>query len=541
MSSDAEQSGQTAPGPPPPPGPPDDGVGSSAKRGIAWSLSSNVVIQAFQFAVGIVLARLLDPADFGVFAITAIFTGLAANLANVGLGSALVQRPAIDEQHRRTMLTTNLVTSAVIVVVLVLLAPWVGSYFQHDLAGPILCLVSFNFIINSLSSVSFSLMARDLRFRPIAIVEALAMVAHGTVAIALALAGFGVWSIAWGGIAQSACRCVMLLAIGGWVPHFAWNRRAFRDLISFGAALTVKRLLNYCAANVDYFVIGRRLGPTSLGYYTRAYSLMTLPLNQVSRVVMSVLFPAFSRIQDDNPRLVRGYERVVTATALLSFPFLAGLGVVAPVFIGFVYGDKWQPTVLPLQIMCLAGMMKSVSTFCGTIVNAKGVVVAEIRRQGVYLLMLVIGTSVGSRWGTTGVAWAVVGASLAMLIMMQSLLNRLIGMRWRDYLWALTPPLAASAVMVVAVQGVIVLLGRHLAPHSPLLLVSGAVVGAAIYVTLIRLMPFPRLVALRRELVGDLRRALAGRRGRPPGPAARTDEEAACPESPESSSTRASV
>ncbi len=508
-------------------------IGAPAKRGIAWALSSNVVMQICQFGVGIILARLLAPRDFGVFAVTSIFTGLASNLANIGLGAALVQRQQINESHRRTMFAVNLTTSSIIVVLLIGVSPWVGIYFQHELAGPILCLVAFNFIITSLGSVSFSLLSRELRFRPISIIETCSMVVHAAIAVIMALRGHGIWSIAWGGIGQSLFRAAMLLLIGGWVPRVGWNRQAFRELISFGAALTGKRLLNYCAANVDYFVIGRVLGPSSLGFYTRAYSLMTLPRTQLSRVIMSVLFPAFSRIQDDNQRLIAGYERVVLATALISFPFLMGLLVTAPVFIGFVYGEKWLPTVPPLQIMCVAGMMKSVSTFVGSIINAKGEVMAEIRRQAIYFALLIGGTWFGSRWGISGVAWAVVGASLIMLVMMQVLLNQVTGMRWGAYLAAVWPPLLASVLMAAAVYGVLELLRPLLGAYSLPLLLAGTSVGVVVYTGLIFLMPFARVTEMRQDLTSDLRRAWARRRGGPP--ATKLDEEESCQESPESS------
>jgi PST family polysaccharide transporter len=331
------------------------------------------------------------------------------------------------------------------------------------------------------------------------------------VAILLAVRGFGVWAIAWAGVAQSAVRAGLMIAQGGWRPALAWDLAALRDLIGFGAGLTVKRFINYSAANVDYFVIGRRLGPDSLGFYTRAYGLMTLPLTQLSRVIMTVLFPAFSRIQDDNRRLVAGYARVVNATALVAFPFLVGLMLVAPAFIHVVYGKQWMPAVLPLQIMCIAGMMKAVSTFVGSIVDAKGKIGAEVRRQLVYLALLVAGTLLGSRWGTVGVAVAVVAASLAMLVMMQSLLGELTGMRWRTYLGALAPALAGSAVMAAAVAGFQALAGPGLGLTSPALLASSTAVGAGTYILFLAAVRFPQVEALRAELTADLRAVRAGR------------------------------
>jgi O-antigen/teichoic acid export membrane protein len=488
-------------------------IGGTAKRGIAWSLSSNVAMQALQFGVGVVLARLLAPEDFGVFAITTIFTGLAATISNVGLGAALVQRREIEERHRRTMLLANLVSSSAIVLILFGLAPWVGGFFKNSLAAPVLIVSSLNFLINAVSSVSFSMMSRALRFRGLALIEAIAAVVYGAVAILLAVRGFGVWSIVWAGIAQSVARAATLLIASGWRPALGWDRAAFRQLVGFGIGLTMKRLINYGAANVDYFVIGRRLGPADLGYYTRAYGLMTLPLTQLSRVIMSVLFPTFSRIQDDNQRLIAGYSKVVTATTLLSFPFLAGLLLVAPSFISVIYGDKWLPAVLPLQIMCLAGMMKSVSTFVGSIVDAKGKVMAEVRRQLVYLVLLVGGTYLGSFYGTAGVAVAVVVASFVMLIMMQILLGKLTGMRWSTYLAALWPALAGTLVMAALVLIWQRLLLTRFPLTSPVMLVSSAAVGTAAYLLFFRLARFPRVHTLRAEIAGDLRRARS--RGQP--------------------------
>ena len=479
-------------------------IGRSAKQGIAWAISSNVANQAFQFGVGIILARLLVPEDFGVFATTGIFTGLAAVVSNIGLGSALVQRPEIDERHRRSMLALNLVSSTAIVLLLIAVSPLISHFFHNPLAGPVLRLTALNFVLNATSSVSFSLLSRSLRFRSLAVTEAVAAIANGATAVVLAFAGYGVWAIAWAGIVQSVVRSAMLLRQARWTPRLAWDRPALGDLLGLGAGLTLKRVINYAAANVDYFVIGRRLGAADLGYYTRAYGLITLPMTQLSRVIMSVLFPAFSRIQGDNPRLIAGYKRVVTATALVSFPFLAGLGLVAPSFIAVVYGDKWLPAVLPLEIMTAAGMMKAVTTFVGSIADAKGQVFSEVRRQLIYLTLLVFGTVIGSYSGTAGVATAVVVASFCMLLMMQSFLGQMTGMRWRTYFQALWPAVAGTAVMATAVMLTQILLLRITSKTSALMLFTSTAVGIASYVGILGVARFSAVTELRREITADL-------------------------------------
>jgi O-antigen/teichoic acid export membrane protein len=323
---------------------------------------------------------------------------------------------------------------------------------------------------------------------------------------------------------------MILIARAGWPLRLGWDRAALADLLGLGAGLTLKRVINYAAANVDYAVIGRRLGPADLGYYTRAYGLITMPLHQFSRVIMSVLFPAFSRIQGDDTRLIAGYSKVVTATAIASFPFLAGLALVAPSFINVVYGEKWLPTVLPLTIMCVAGMMKSVSTFVGAIADAKGQVKREVKRQLIYLAVLVAGTIAGSRYGTAGVAVAVVFASFLMLLMMQSFLGSLTGMRWRTYLGALWPAVAATLVMAAAVVAAQAGMGRFVERTSVAMLVVSTAVGMVIYPLALLGGRFPAVVALRRELERDLAEVRRRRQGSPRPPSA-VDSSPTCQES----------
>ncbi len=375
-------------------------------------------------------------------------------------------------------------------------------------------LVALNFLVNASSSVSFSLLSRALNFRILAVSEAVGAAAFGAVAILLAVRGEGVWAIAWAGVAQTLVRALLLILRAGWPLRLGWDRPALADLLGLGAGLTLKRVINYAAANVDYAVIGRRLGSADLGYYTRAYGLITMPLHQFSRVIMSVLFPAFSRIQGDDARLVAGYSKVVTATAIASFPFLAGLALVAPSFIAVVYGEKWLPTVLPLTIMCVAGMMKSVSTFVGSIADAKGQVQREVKRQLIYLAILIAGTITGSRYGTPGVAVAVVFASFVMLIMMQSFLGSLTGMRWRTYLSSLWPAVAATLVMATAVIAAQAVMSRFAARTSFAMLVVSVVVGMLVYPLALLGGRFPAVMALRRELEQDLAEV---RRRRPGG------------------------
>jgi len=227
--------------------------------------------------------------------------------------------------------------------------------------------------------------------------------------------------------------------------------------------------------------VGWRLGVEPLGFYSRAYNLMMLPIRKLSGSLGAVLFPAFSRIQDERERLVRGMVKASCLISLSIFPLLVGLQVVAPDLISVVYGAKWLPTVPPLQVMCLAGLFYCLEPPALSLIHAKGYLKEDIKRQLVHVGCVVIGVLAGTLWGTTGAAWGVVVGALTHWILLLHLLKRRIGLPVLGYLRALVPAGLASAVMAVVVLMFRMGIFRYTGMSGPVALVCSIGLGGVTY------------------------------------------------------------
>jgi PST family polysaccharide transporter len=263
-------------------------------------------------------------------------------------------------------------TGIILFVLTVLVSPFVADFFKEDLVQPILIFTAIGLIIGSFSVVHRALLEKSLNFKKITIAEVCAALVSGIIAIFLAINGYGVWSLVFGGLAGNFISVIILWKISAWRPSLKFSFAHFKELFGFGGHVVGSRVLNYIDSNMDYLVVGKLLGTSALGYYTFAYHLITFPLHKISMIVTRVTFPAFSTIQDDNDTLRKGYLKVVRYISLITFPMIAGIFVVAPEFVVVVYGAKWAPMILPLQILCLAGALKSVGTTVSSILLSKG-------------------------------------------------------------------------------------------------------------------------------------------------------------------------
>ena len=199
-----------------------------------------------------------------------------------------------------------------------------------------------------------------------------------------------------------------------------------KSYLAFGSHVMGSSVLNYIDTNVDYLVVGRMIGASALGYYTLAYNLITFPLYKISTIITRVTFPAFSKIQNDNQTLRTGYLKVVRYISMITFPMLAGMFVVAPEFIMVVYGSKWTPMILTLQILCLAGALKSIGTTVGTILLSKGRPDIQFKWNILTVIVLTIAVLLGVKYGIEGVAAMVTISAVLLFSIIQRITNKLI-------------------------------------------------------------------------------------------------------------------
>jgi O-antigen/teichoic acid export membrane protein len=468
--------------------------------GVIWSAGARAGSQVLHFAVTVILARLLIPEDFGLVAMIAVFTGFVSLFVDFGLAAALIQRRTLTEAHRSSAFWMNVTAGVVLAALTAALAPALAAFYGEPRLAALTVVLSINFVIGSVAIVQSALLQRAMDFRRLAVVEISSILIGGAAAVGAATAGYGVWSLIVLLLAGTSIRAALLWTLSDWRPHLILDRDAARELWRFSGNLAGYWAVNYWSRNADNFLIGKFVGASGLGIYSRAYSLMLMPLQQISQVTARVMLPALSRIQEDRPRVKRAYLRAVGIIALLSCPVMAGLFVVAEPFVLTLYGPRWRDVVPVLQILCIAGLMQPVGTTVGWIYTSQGRTDWLFRWGLIQSALTVLAFGIGIMWGVHGVALAYAIRTYVLLYPSFAIPGRLIDMRVREVFMAVRGPLSSALAMAGLVWAVGAVLPADWPPGAVLLVQFGTGVFAyAALVHLFVLKPYLELKDLVRE------------------------------------------
>lgn len=435
------------------------------------------VSAGIQLAVGIVLARLLPPSDFGLVALAFVFAGFARLLANLGIPNAVVQRNVLTERQIRAAFTLSVLLGIMVAGLMWLGAPLSTRVFDEARLPEILRVYSIVFVISGFSNTAGALARRELDFRTLFFVNIVSYVfGHAAVAITLAVLGYGVWSLVAGRMGLQIVQAVLLFR---WVRHSV--RPVFapaetRQLMGFGTGNALSELLQYLARNGDKFVVGRWLGGAGpMGLYNRAYQQMRLASDNLGQLLIAVLFPTFAQLQDDKRRFGVAFLRSIELATLLSAPLMAGMVVAAPHLIVGLYGPQWVGSVQPFQVLSLAGVLATLYPIATVAAEALGRVYAVSLRSAVFAAAVVVFGVAAIPWGITGVGAAVVVSYGIVYFLTASLALRSAGISKRDFVRAHVPGTAVA--LVVTAVAVTVRLGLE-ALSMPHLVILFALIGA---------------------------------------------------------------
>jgi O-antigen/teichoic acid export membrane protein len=458
------------------------------KIGIGWTTLAQVGRQGVQFIISIILTRLLTPEDFGLMGMIVVFTGFIGLFSELGFGAALIQRDQVEEQHYSSIFWINLIIGVVITGIVIVMAPLIAFFYREPRLIPITRLIAINFMIMPLMMVQIAKLNRAMDFRLLALVEITAVIIAGGIAITLALTGHGVWSLAWQTIVTYLVTVVALWWLTQWRPKLIIKRKPIGELMGFSSNLLGFNVLNYWVRNADNLLVGKFLGTIELGIYSRAYSIMVLPLNQVSGVLGRVMFPALSRVQNDKARVKSIYLRSISLIALVTFPMMLGLFVTAENFVLALLGSQWQEVIPVLRILSLLGMVQSIGTTVGWIYQSQGRTDWMFRWSIGAGILLIVSIMLGI-WLGTIMAVASCYAIMSGLVLLYpsfAIPGKLIEMSFREVLFSVAGVFTCAAVMSAAVW----LLSFIIPATWPswAYLIVQILTGATIYVLLLNLL-----------------------------------------------------
>ncbi|HEY2904431.1 MAG TPA: lipopolysaccharide biosynthesis protein, partial [Vicinamibacterales bacterium] len=428
------------------------GLINRAARAVRWRFAGSVFGAISRFAVGVLLARLLTPADFGLMTLTSVVMGFTRLVGDLGIGSAVVQRAGLSDRHVRTAFTFSVLFGVVQTVAMIVVAPLGALVVRDPRVTPLLRGLAGTFAIGGTSVAAGALLRRQLDFKRRFFIDTASFVlGYGGVATALALTGHGVWSLVWGSLAETLFSSGAQLAVVRHSMRPSLGRRELSELFHFGFGSTLITCTNYLARNGDNFVVGRWMGAASLGFYSRAYNLMSLPHTYAASVMSSVLFPVFAQEQGNQARVRRGYLLLTELTAMVAGPAMATLAIVAPYLVLSVYGPRWAGVVVPLQMLCLVGYFRALYHVSGILAQSVGRIYGELRNQLVYAFLVIGGAWIGSRYGLAGVAAGVDCAICYMFIASAQLALSATGTSFRAYLRVQVGALVTTAATCIVI------------------------------------------------------------------------------------------
>ena len=476
----------------------------SVMRGAGWTGISQIMQQGFHLLAMIVLARLLVPDDFGIASMAVIFTSIAVTVFDLGLNQAIIQRKEINDSHLSTTFWVVLAMGIIFCAAIAGASPWIAKFFNNEAVGPVLAVASISCIICPLGSVHGALLRKRLDFFRFSVAEATAAVVYLATAVSMAFAGFGVWSIVAGGLANDATYVTMRWILCRWHPSFTFSISSLKDLWSFGMNQTGTKFIEIIDQRLDYLIIGRFLSAAALGFYNLGLRVTNMPSQYLRFIITRVAFPAFSTIQDEDTRLRRGYLKGVTFISIIGLPLFVGLVIVAPEFIRVIFGDKWELAILPMQILCAAVAFRVLGLAVPSLMLSKGRPDILLKISLARLVLLIGALLLGVRYGTVGVAIALSSVEAVIWPIQQILANRLMGLRMKDYINSVYPAVLGCAVMALILFGFRYLVTSMFTLPDIALLVSAVVLGIIAYFATLKLAKFEsfdEMLGLLQELV----------------------------------------
>ena len=341
-------------------------------KGVSWSFIDNLASSGISFLVGLVLARLLTPSEYGIMAIITIFIAVSNSIVDSGFSNALIRKTDAKRVDYNTVFIFNLIVSAVLYVVLFFLAPAISVFFREPLLVDVMRVIGWVLLINALAIIPRTLFVKDVNFKTQTKVSLIASVSSGVIGIGMAFSGMGVWSLVGQQLSRQLLNTLFLWVYCKWRPVWEFSVQSFKELFGFGSKLLLSGLLDTVFKEIYSLVIGRCYTAAQLGQYTRASQFNQIFSSNLTSVIQRVSYPVLSSIQDEPERLREAYRKVIKSTMLITFACMLGLAAVAKPLIILLIGEKWLPAVGFLQIICFSGMLYPLHAINLNILQVKG-------------------------------------------------------------------------------------------------------------------------------------------------------------------------
>ena len=361
--------------------------------GIKWNAIGRFSTQGIGFVIGLLLARVLSPSDYGVVGMVGIFFAIAQTFIDSGFGSALIRKKDCSEADYNTAFYFNIIVGIICCIALSISAPYIAIFFETPILKDIVIVMSINMLINSATIVQWAKLNSAIDFKTQAKISLITTIVSGIVGLTLAYTGFGVWSLVLQNLFSTRLRTILLFKVTKWSPKWIFSKESFKYLFNFGSKILTASLLHTIYANMTTIIIGKVYTAKDLGYYSRGESMASLPSTNITGILQSVTYPILSKIQDDDERMIQVYRKYIAMSSMVIFWGMCLLAALAKPLIITLLTDKWLDSVIYLQIFCFALMFDHLCQLNLNILYVKGrsdlVLRLEVIKKSISISMII--------------------------------------------------------------------------------------------------------------------------------------------------------
>jgi O-antigen/teichoic acid export membrane protein len=443
-------------------------------KGVSWSIVDNISNQGITFLVGLVLARLLTPDEYGLIGIISIFIMVFNSIVDSGFSNALIRKNNTSDTDYNTVFVVNMAISIILFAVLFFLSPIIATFFERPQLESLTQVMGFIVIINAFAIVQRTILIKNIDFKTQTIISLVSSVLSGIIGIGLAFCGYGVWSLVWQQISRQLLNTILLWVLAKWYPKFKFSMASFRELFGFGWKLLVSGLIDTIWKEIYQVVIGKCYTPATLGHYTRAQQFSSICSSNMVQVVQRVSYPVLSSIQDDRERLKSGYRRIIKVTMLLSFVLMLGLAAVSESLIIVLVGEQWLIATKFLPIICFQMMLYPLHALNLNMLQVAGrsdlFLKLEIIKKTVAVIPLLMGIFIDIYW----MLWGSVGTDFFAYYLNSYYSGKFVGYSIKTQIVDILPSFCLASVVALIVYFVSFLNLSHFL-ILPIQIVIGAV------------------------------------------------------------------
>lgn len=454
--------------------------------GLLWSFIDSFANQGVQFVVGIILARILSPREFGLIGILTIFIAISQSFIDSGFSSALIRKKKCTQTDYSTIFYFNLGIGILFYFILFFAAGAISSFFKEPQLEMLLKVLGLGLILNALGIIQRTILTKNINFKLQTKVSLVASIGSGGTAIAMALLDYGVWSLVALTLTRFGLTSLFLWIWAKWKPLLVFSKKSFKELFAFGSKLLVSGLIDTTYRNIYYLIIGKYFSAVELGYYTRADQFRALPSQNLTGIISRVSYPVLASIQDDIPKLKAAYKKIIRSTMFVTFILMLGMAAVAKPMVLTLIGDKWLPAVIYLQMLCFVGIFYPLHALNLNMLQVQGRSDLFLRLEIIKKILAVPTIIIGILFGIKIMILGMMVNTLIAYYLNSYWSGRMLGYSFFQQVKDILPAFAIAAIMSASVFG-INFIGIN---SSLLLLVIQIIAGAGLIILICELTNF---------------------------------------------------